>query len=494
MLRRWSAHGVVLLGLIIILLLAVTRMTGRIIDLDLWHQLALARETVRLGHVPTDDLFAFTPTVSPSVNHEWGAGMIAYAVLGAGGGLAVMILNALLAAATLSIAVVHAYRSGAKPALVAVLTLPALLLLSRGFPPVRAQAYSFILFGAFLFLLSRNRNGSLRWIAVWLPLFVLWVNLHGSFVLAFAVLGAYAVEALVDRRPVRHFVAVGAAMASLIAANPYGLAMYSHMLRTLRMARPMIPEWSAAWEPSNAASILPAMTIMIALFVYALLRAKADLAGAAVILVTAVAGCTHVKMLPYFAVGWVAFVPAWLSETPLRSDIAGIVLERKRISQAIWLLGIASATAGLIAAPLWSPRIPDADQLAFPVGPVEYLRQNRFSGHVMSQFNHGSYVIWKLYPNVKVSMDSRYDVAYPEALCYQNERAFTDERNWSGFVEKYGADAVIVERGKRLDLHIPEVRSWKRVYRDSVFSLWAREGLQLPAVDIPTSRFEGKLP
>ncbi len=493
-LRRWSVHGTVLLGLIVILLFAVTRMTERIIDLDLWHQLALARETVRLGYVPTNDLFAFTPTVSPSVNHEWGAGMIAYAVLGAGGGWAVMLLNALLAAATLSIAVVHSYRSGAKPVLVAVLTLPALLLLSRGFPPVRAQAYSFVLFGALLLLLGRNRHDSRRWIALWAPLFVLWVNLHGSFVLAFAVLGAYILEALVERRPVFHLAALGAAMAGLIAANPYGPAMYWHILRTLRMARPMIPEWSAAWAPSNAVSILPVMAITAALFVYALLRAKVDLGGAAVVLMTATASCAHVKMLPYYAVAWIAFVPAWLSETRLCSDIVGIVLERRRVSQAIWLLGVGFGTAGLIAAPLWQPRVPEADQLTFPVGPVEYLQRAHFSGRVMTRFNHGSYVIWKLYPNVKVSLDSRYDVAYPETLCYENERAFADERLWNAFIRKYPADAVIVERGQRIDVHIPEVGSWRRVYRDSVFSIYAREGIELPEVDIPDRRFEGTLP
>ena len=48
-----------------------------VVDLDLWHELALAREVMRLGHVPWQDHFAFTPKldlVVPSVLLDAGAG------------------------------------------------------------------------------------------------------------------------------------------------------------------------------------------------------------------------------------------------------------------------------------------------------------------------------------------------------------------------------------------------------------------------------------
>src|SRR4030042_2489104 len=53
-------------------------LSNNIVDLDLWHQMALIREAIALGHFSLEDHFAYTPTVFPSVHHEWGAGAIAY--------------------------------------------------------------------------------------------------------------------------------------------------------------------------------------------------------------------------------------------------------------------------------------------------------------------------------------------------------------------------------------------------------------------------------
>ena len=55
-----------------------SRTASCVVDLDLWHELALAREVMQSGYVPWQDHFAFTPKLDIVVHHEWGAGMIAY--------------------------------------------------------------------------------------------------------------------------------------------------------------------------------------------------------------------------------------------------------------------------------------------------------------------------------------------------------------------------------------------------------------------------------
>ena len=44
------------------------------VDPDIWHEMALFREALALGYLPLADQFAYTPTVYPSVHHEWGTG------------------------------------------------------------------------------------------------------------------------------------------------------------------------------------------------------------------------------------------------------------------------------------------------------------------------------------------------------------------------------------------------------------------------------------
>ena len=54
----------------------ISRLT--VVDLDLFHQMALIREAFRVGYLPRVDVFSYTPTVTPFVHHEWGMGMIIY--------------------------------------------------------------------------------------------------------------------------------------------------------------------------------------------------------------------------------------------------------------------------------------------------------------------------------------------------------------------------------------------------------------------------------
>src|SRR5215467_9869298 len=42
-----------------------------LVDVDIWHEMALIRESLRAGHLLTRDIFAYTPTVYPSIHHEW---------------------------------------------------------------------------------------------------------------------------------------------------------------------------------------------------------------------------------------------------------------------------------------------------------------------------------------------------------------------------------------------------------------------------------------
>ena len=44
------------------------------LDPDMLHGMALIRESLRIGHLPLADGFAYTPTVYPVVHHEWAAG------------------------------------------------------------------------------------------------------------------------------------------------------------------------------------------------------------------------------------------------------------------------------------------------------------------------------------------------------------------------------------------------------------------------------------
>ena len=52
-----------------------------ITDGDLWAKLAIGETLWNTGHIPRHDVYAFTPDLPEYIDHEWGAGVVFYAML-----------------------------------------------------------------------------------------------------------------------------------------------------------------------------------------------------------------------------------------------------------------------------------------------------------------------------------------------------------------------------------------------------------------------------
>src|SRR5690348_14918510 len=157
-----------LLGLLVLRLSALTY-----VDPDLWHEMSLAREACELGRLPLEDRFAYTPTVYPSVHHEWGTGMALYAVYSTLGLTGIMLLKYLLIAGLAAICWLAASKRGASRETFLSLAPLAIILGSIGFTTIRAQVFTLVFLAILLWCLEFDRRGQRRWIWFWLPLHVL---------------------------------------------------------------------------------------------------------------------------------------------------------------------------------------------------------------------------------------------------------------------------------------------------------------------------------
>lgn len=470
---------------------------------DIWHQMALARESIRLGYVPTEDRFAYTPTVNPSIQHEWGAGFVALAVASAAGAPGLAALNLLLAGFTVLICALHFRDARAGFPLPWLGALLAAGMVKYSFAwPVTAQSYSVVLTAVLLRALWQDRAGRRIWIAYWLPLFALWNNLHGGLVVGLAVTGAHTLEQAWRRKPWRHMVPVLAAMFALIAVNPYGLGYYRFLLYANSMPRPFIPEWNSMWLLPPATPLAVPYLLSLALFLYALGKAgPRSMPGFLIVALLAAGSAKTMKLVPFYALAWIFTVPEALGRTPLGRRVEALLYRRQ---QAV---GMACAAltplllAGIWFTQPWALVVPgDATAsrggLAFPVGPVEYLEANGFKGNAMTFFRHGAYVSWKLHPDVKVGCDSRYEVAYPPALADENFRFYLHEVDavYDRVMSAYPTDVLLVDRRFPLAAKLERQSAWRRVYVDDGFAVYARPGLDLPAVSRTGRRMLGTMP
>jgi len=139
-------------------------------------------------------------------------------------------------------------------------------------------------------------------------------------------------------------------------------------------------------------------------------------------------------------------------------------------------------------------RVPQSDSgFAYPVGAVDYLRQQHFVGNVMVPFRQGAYVSWKLFPAVKVSVDSRYEVAFSDEWVRRTFQFYAAEAGWQETLNAYPTDLVLVPLLSPV-AQVIQQSGWHMVYVDREFEILARPDVLLPFGKRSAETFTGKFP
>ncbi|HWP67276.1 MAG TPA: hypothetical protein VNO26_15365 [Candidatus Limnocylindria bacterium] len=463
------------------------------VDLDVWHSMALGREALRLGRVPIEDRFAYTPTVFPSMHHEWGMGLLLYGTgaFGGAGGLVALRLALVLAVCTVVWRL--AVRRGASEGTLMLLGPAAVAMSWIGWTLIRAHLVTLLFVALLLTALDADRRGGRRWILPWLVAFPLWVNCHAGFVLGIAIVALDGIERVMRRERPWHLLAVALGMLALVLINPYGLAYYRHVWDSIGMDRSLILEWRPVWWAGVPQTALVAFAVVTALYGVARLGI-ARAAGWLLVALAAYEAVRHQRQVSLLALVWFAYVPAWITMTPL-----GTLLEWL---YARWGTGMAvvMAVAGLILLQRnqpWRARVDgtDGSPPRYAVGPVEWLREVGFEGNLFVPFQTGAYVSWKLHPHVKVSLDSRYEAAYPRQALAEHIEFFRGGPTWRDVLRRAaGTDLVVTPRGAAVRELLAREPGWSIVYDDDGWVVFARPGLTYPYRDRRGERISGVFP
>ncbi len=487
------------------------------VDIDIWHQMNLVRASLAGGHLLTADPFAYTPTLHPMIDHEWGAGVLAFFLGKWMGGAGILLLKFTSAFGTLFLTIRLAERRGAAIGVLGFLAPISIGLLYFGFlSAVRAQAYSFFFTACLLCALEATRaqddptedslSKDRRWLLAFLVVFPIWVNLHAGFVVGIGFIFLYCVEQNILAKSARTAMIVLCAMALEVFVNPYGTQYFYYLARALTMSRPRIPEWSPLWTLGSTPTVLFAVAVCMVIYALTKLRTWRT-PGILLLAATAIEALLHRKMLPFFAIAWLAYVPAYFQRTSQGTSsnrgsaaqwLEQFAQKHRRFLILAWTALIAACLVSAVHLKFWRVEVPQiAGDLSYPVGAVDYLAAQDFHGNIMVPFRPGAYVSWKLYPNVKVSVDSRYEVAYPDEWVERAFRFYEEgqggKENWRETLNAYPTDLVLAPRSAPVLAPLYEL-GWKMVYVDAQFELAARPGLELPPIDRSADSFSGVFP
>lgn len=476
------------------LMSVVFAITKNSADADLWHRMAVGKIFSQLGNVVYHDIFSYFPTKPIWVDHEWLSGVVFYNTVNVFGDWGLSVLKILI---TFSIIFLiyktnqlihpesHKYRISFY-----FVTLVAIIL--GILATLRCQAFTYLFFTLWIYLLERIRRGENRLIWIFPATTLIWANMHAGFVAGFGLLVFYAAGEFFNKKSFLKYIGILALCVPFTFINPYGVKYWQYLMVALTMHRPNITEW-APLQPFKSIFTVIGTKLQLLLLIPSLIytiffiekkkfanhseespltNKNFDMVAIIAFLATFYLAMKHCRHIVFFSIiigvfGYKYF--ALFSEavfSKIKAKIFLYIPENRYLSFHI-------AKFAIIYGVLINICLITIFQTSFSVGvdfyptrAVEFIKINKLGGNLLVPFNWGSYAMWKLYPQNLISMDGRYEESYTNEA-YKDISTITFVRNdWEKTFLKYHHDVVLMYKDKKFEKSLIKMKKWKIVYED----------------------------
>lgn len=468
---RWGGIGS--LGSIIYLLMltwAAAIASFPLNDNSFFTHLATGRIILDEGAVPSTDPYTFTAHGLPWTVQSWLAS-VAYAGaerLGGDVGLRVVVLATFMTAAT----VLWKLTSPARSIVVRVLLLSVSVLICTGLWSERPYMIGVIGVGVvWLALEGRVRPWSL------VPLMWLWVNTHGSWLLALVLVAATVTGGAIDRRtlgaselipkPERKVVR-GVVLGMLLGIiGPLGLRAMTFPVRAFGKSDVFaeIIEWrSPTYRSIAEQAFLALVTITVLLLVRK---------GSWRLTLPAVA----------FAVGGiyaqrniVMAVVVLLAAAASSAPQIGSLRAKDRPS----LGGAATAFAGVVllavgAAAIFAPALPTGALGGYPARALAWTAAHDAGAPLAASASTGNLLEVLDGAERLVFIDDRVDM-FPTEVFQDSLQLTRGASSWAQVLDGYGLDVAVFSRDSAVSSLLAADGDWAVVYSDSLSTVACRRG------------------
>lgn len=329
--------------------------------------------------VPASDIFTYTASSFPWVDHEWLSDIFVALVYQFG---SFWLLAAIYAGMwTTAVALV----SKKVPYAIIIVGVIAIL----PFAGVRTLTWS-VLFLALLYQILHAKQT--KWQLTIPLLFLLWANVHGSFLVGIA----YGGWVMLQRRSWRLFV-LGCVSLALTFVNPYGYHIYTEIFRTMLDGNlsANIVEWQRFALPIAAA---PYALLWVALMVYVNQRKWREYITFDTLLF--IWSCLSMRMTPLFVLISLTSIPSLISRLAKTIPKADLPQATQLARRSLQVLVVICLLIPVLSSVLTK------NSIHYPVHAISYLKANPCKGNLFNSYNFGGFLIWQL-PNTKVYIDGR---------------------------------------------------------------------------------------
>jgi hypothetical protein len=344
----------------------------------------------------------------------------------------------------------------------------------------------------------------------WLPaLMLLWVNLHGGFLMGFVLLGIFGLAGIITRvtsrdpeegraagKRVRCLAWISGLCLLASFLNPYGYKLYPHLY--IYLSNRFLMNHIEEFQSPNFHQAAPkcfAVLLLLAVLTLAMSRRVPRFSHILLLIFAASAGLYASRNIPIAAILITVVIAPFLSAGIENGrQVLGSVWRGLRLQVASFFARMGQMEsrlrwhlwpALLILASVWicahhgrfgSHQVMKAqfDERRFPAHAVDVILSRQLHEPIFSLDSWGGFLIYRLYPQTKVVVDDRHDL-YGEQFLKDYLKVIHVDWQWQQVLDAGNVNWVLVPANSALSSILKQTRNWRIVQDDSVAILFQRE-------------------
>jgi hypothetical protein len=448
------------------------------VDPDLWWHIRVGQDILRTGHFPTNDTYSWTVAGQPWLAYEW-LGEVVLALVNRVGGVVALsaVLTILGSAILLALYWLASTRAeNSKAGFVSALTLAVFASVSF---TLRPQMLGYLFLILTLVVLEYFRRG--RSAAIWFlpPIFLLWVNSHGSWVIGLGVVSVYLFagffnfhsgaiysEKWTSHQRIRIEAALLGSLCT-VALTPYATQTAAYPFEVaskLPLGVANVGEWRPM--PFDAATGKMFLVLLLGLvLLQALFNFRWRLDEFLLCLFGILMACLHVRFLllfvPFSAPILATFLARWVPPYRRQADIyfLNAILMIAAVAGMAWFLPTREELENHVAE-------------QFPVGTTYYLAGHQGAERLFNEYGFGGYLIGA---GEKVFVDGRSDPFERGGVLADYLHITRIQPGALKILDFYGVNKCLLEKNEPLANILATASGWKLAAEDKVSVLYVRE-------------------
>lgn len=463
---------------------------------DLGRHLLTGKLILATHHVPTTNLFSYTHPAFPFLDHHWLSQVLFFLIFSVTGFSGLFFLKLIVIGVLFSLLLFLSLKRASLYAVIFVSILSFPVLFER--TDIRPELFSFLFLTITVSLLYSYRRKKTSLILLLIPIEALWINMHIYFIVGIGLFGLFVLDELVIyRKKLRNshtFFLLLVFILTCIALlfNPRGLTAILYPFTVLS-------HYGYSIEENQTIFFLQNYYFRWSIFFFELITAlgfisfcithrKRRLIDWLLILSFAYLGASAVRNMPLFILA--LFLPFTESFTDNFKALADHFKHKPLIfplyfSLLSCLLGI-FVFGQAVQKGTGDTVSPGAER------GVDFLIDNQITGRIFNNFDIGSYLIYRLYPEERVFVDGRPE-AYPVSFFQQTYIPMQENPQlFTKVVDKYHISVVFFSYTDQTPWatmfleNIKQNHDWEPVYLDDYVIIYLKK---TPANQPILSRF-----